>query len=155
MARPTASWTTSSGTNGPRPKLNWTELGPTQGNRNWNERCELAENINHANGPNTFSLALGNYCPENAATMGDCSHKKVPDWIYIFISIHTVDSAWSTEKREEEKENNLWGVRPSGQEFSTWPHRKLANEISPRKAIYIYVCTYIDIGLQIFNRSAA
>jgi len=53
------------------------------------------------------------------------------------MHITMVHRGTRTEKREK-RENSLWGVRPSGQAFSTWPHRKLANEIRPRKAI-IYI----------------
>jgi len=63
--------------------------------------------------------------------MGDCTHKKVDIFMY------NCDFEGVSRRKSEKKGKTVW---PSSRPFSTWPHRKLANEISPRKAI----------GLQIF-----
>lgn len=52
--------------------------------------------------------------------------------------MYNCDFEGVSRRKSEKKGKTVW---PSSRPFSTWPHRKLANEISPRKAI----------GLQIFN----
>lgn len=52
--------------------------------------------------------------------------------------MYNCDIEGVSRRKSEKKGKTVW---PSSRPFSTWPHRKLANEISPRKAI----------GLQIFN----